>query len=113
MGFMQGEITEKTLWYEVDGPYGTEFIPHYLVGDSYSINELTLNSEGYRIIPAPLSEYCLNTKAYNRSDAIRVVNGYGVRSSAPGYLDCTEWAVYSSKREAEKAYRTECKESDF
>lgn len=27
--------------------------------------------------------------------------GYGVRESAPGYLDCTEWEVFDTLKEAE------------
>jgi hypothetical protein len=30
------------------------------------------------------------------------IKGYGARLSAPGYLDCTEWAVFDTEEEAEK-----------
>ena len=28
------------------------------------------------------------------------IQGYGARLSAPGYLDCTEWAVFDTVEEA-------------
>ena len=31
---------------------------------------------------------------------IETIFGFGVRLSAPGYLDCTEWEVYSTEEEA-------------
>lgn len=31
--------------------------------------------------------------------------GYGVRESAPGYLDCTEWEVFDTLAEAERRAR--------
>ena len=30
----------------------------------------------------------------------RIINGYGARLSAPGYLDCTEWTVFDTEKEA-------------
>ena len=35
---------------------------------------------------------------------ITAIHGYGVRESAPGYLDCTEWEVFTAKAEAEARY---------
>ena len=32
---------------------------------------------------------------------LEIIKGYGVRESAPGYLDCTEWEVYATLAEAE------------
>jgi hypothetical protein len=34
------------------------------------------------------------------------VKGFGARLSAPGYLDCTDWAVFDTEGEA-KAYLDE------
>lgn len=38
---------------------------------------------------------------------IQVISGYGVRSTAPGYMDCTDWQVFDSLEEAEEAFREE------
>jgi hypothetical protein len=35
-------------------------------------------------------------------DVIETFFGYGVRLSAPGYLDCTEWEVFETEAEAEE-----------
>jgi len=31
-----------------------------------------------------------------------LIEGYGARLSAPGYLDCTEWAVFDTVAQAEQ-----------
>ena len=36
--------------------------------------------------------------------SIGVTAGYGVRRSAPGYLDCTEWEVYDDEDDAQAAF---------
>lgn len=33
-------------------------------------------------------------------EALKLVEGWGGRLSAPGYMDCTEWTVYDSEEEA-------------
>ena len=38
-------------------------------------------------------EYCDNTANAEK------INGFGCRLSAPGYLDCTDWAVFNSPEE--------------
>ena len=35
--------------------------------------------------------------------SIGITAGYGVRRSAPGYMDCTEWEVFGDEGEAEAA----------
>jgi len=57
-------------------------------------------------IPADIADYCRNTSAYSMTRTF----GYGVRSSAPGYMDCTDWCVYETLREAKKAYTQESRE---
>jgi hypothetical protein len=36
-----------------------------------------------------------------QGEFISTRRGYGVRESAPGYLDCTEWEVFDTLAEAE------------
>ena len=96
MSFMEPETTDKQEWYSVDGPMGTEMIPGWLVG---TVDIPEPDDNGRIAIPTRLAEYCENREAW----AIDVIRGYGVRLSAPGYLDCTSWDVYTSKREAKRA----------
>jgi len=33
---------------------------------------------------------------------MEIVTGFGARLSAPGYLDCTDWAVFDTEEEAKQ-----------
>lgn len=81
MAFMEPEITEKQYWYQVDGHMGISNYPC----DYFSRNEA---KEAYG-----------KDKVWN----VKKLKAYGVRLSASGYLDCTEWNIYSNKREATRA----------
>ncbi len=96
--FMQEEITEKQKWYEVSGNNGTEFIPYDIVGDI----DIPAGDEYLDALPESIASYCENTKGN-----IRLIEGYGARFSAPGYLDCTPWGVFQSIEDAEKSLRIE------
>lgn len=90
MSFMEAVITEKMTWFEVDTKHdGIVYLP---------------------------SDVCSESDALEAADGeperVKVVRGYGVQSSAPGYLDCTPWTVYSNKREAMRAYREELSAND-
>lgn len=92
---MEAQMTNKQHWYCVDGRQGTEWVPADLVGTEPIADE-TLRTA--------LRDYCEN----DLIDAeITRVFGYGVRSSMPGYMDCTPWTVYTNLREARKAYSAE------
>ncbi|MFO0964631.1 MAG: hypothetical protein U0793_03460 [Gemmataceae bacterium] len=96
MAFMEHDI-QHSLWYLVDGPCGSESIPHDLVGDFWPfphVRELELG--GNVPVPAELSDYCENRTCHS----IRLRDGWGARFSAPGYMDCTEWSVFDTEREA-------------
>lgn len=79
--FMEPEIIEDS-WYEIDGPMGIEYVPMWLVGTGAKWEEL--------------SDYCENREVWT----IEEVRGFGARLSAPGYMDCTEWAVFDTEQEA-------------
>ena len=70
--FMETQVTIKTKWALVT----------------------TENDETYLV---PADEY-----EPSEGDYLETVTGYGVRESAPGYLDCTEWEVFSTLAEAEQ-----------
>ena len=101
MAFMDAQMTGKEFWYAVDGPMGTEFVPEDLTG-YLDLNTLRRVREG-SVDGTPLAGYCENRRPWT----IERVYGYGVRSSAPGYMDCTPWTVYHAKRDAVKAYNEE------
>ena len=91
MSHMQPEIIYGE-WYEIDGDCGTEFVPADIVGD--------LPDGGHDRWGAPppkLADYLES----RRIVSWQRIAGYGARMSAPGYLDCTAWAVYETEEEAE------------
>lgn len=95
MSFMQAQMTVKMDWYAIDGNCGTDFVPVEDVGDWTNVGDYTENS---------------------RVDSIEVIHGYGVRSSAPGYMDKTDWSVYTNLKAATKAYnqeKRECEGDDY
>lgn len=93
MSFMEREITVKQSWIVVDGFQGTEYIPEDVV-----TWQPEWEYEGTLIpVPAELRDYCTNASVFS----IKKIEGYGARLSAPGYMDCTEWSVFDSEKEAE------------
>lgn len=107
MAFMEAEITRKQRWYSIDTDMGAWFIPTDVPNcteaealacvdeeDGDTIKELLRYTEGREL------------------NEVSVLVGYGVRLSAPGYMDCTDWEVYTNKREALRAAR-DLEEDDF
>jgi hypothetical protein len=75
-GFMGYEITEKTDWYLVDTKYDGGI---YIMASYTCLSEIEKDNPGVEI---------------------EMVNGYGARLSASGYMDCTEYAVFDTAQEA-------------
>ena len=82
MAFMQRQVTEKQKWYQVETSRGTEIVPFDLLGNYPDIHDITAYCEGNPI-------------------TWEVIEGYGARLSAPGYMDRTEWSVHDTEQEAE------------
>ena len=112
MAFMERQITDKQTWVELDGSSGVTAVPYDLLSMSqvnavtetkYDVSEATLNEE--------LGDY-YDGQIYNTN----LREGYGARLSAPGYMDCTEWAVFDTEAEAEsyleEMYGDEDEDSD-
>ena len=101
MSFMKVEITEKLYWYKLETDAGTWFVP--LGGHGGIVKQAVVdcldNEDGDTI--DGLLQFTEGTKLYG----VSLVQGYGVRLSAAGYLDCTDWDFYPNKREAIKAAR--------
>ena len=73
---MKPEITEKECWWVIYGEEGTYYYP-----------------------------MCQFTKKaaeddYPNFDSLDSCTGYGSRLSMPGFLDCTQWAVFDTAAEA-------------
>lgn len=100
---MQVQMTAKQGWLEIDGIIGTDYVPldHSLL-DVRNVTAAVKDGNISRAFQL-IRDYTENRNAWT----IRIIQGYGIRSSMPGYLDCTPWAVYTNKREAETAYRAE------
>jgi hypothetical protein len=102
MAFMEPEVLDKQEWVEIETNNGTSWVPI----DVLSASEVQSARRGdYE----PLLKYTEGTKVY--SDQSRIRKGYGVRLSAPGYMDATEWEIYGSKKEALKRARELAKEA--
>ena len=99
MAFMQRQITSKQTWVKVETTNGTEFV---------NVADTSLFVRDSNTKTHPMNDW-------EREDAIakiwefteglpqewETIKGYGARLSAPGYLDCTEWAVFDTVEEAE------------
>jgi hypothetical protein len=100
MPFMQQQITRKLTWLEVETSQGIDFLDASDFGFQWSSlavkpwgDQDESEQEGFE---EALEDY-VNGEVY--SVTLRV--GYGARLSAPGYMDCTEWAVFDTKEEAQ------------
>jgi hypothetical protein len=95
MAFLQKQITNEQRWLRVETTQGTEFLPVDLVGDLPGSQFL---ADGVT------EENSSDVQAYceGKVQSWENIKGYGARLSAPGYLDCTEWAVFDTQGEAEK-----------
>ena len=82
MAFMEPQMTEKQKWVEVENANGITHCPENVFNFA-EIDELDLVHGVF----------------------IRSIEGYGVRLSAPGYLDCTDWDVFLDEKEAKERYQ--------
>jgi hypothetical protein len=112
MSHMQAQMTKKIEWLGVDGPMGGEYLmlddltPDERSAARYFASTYKPRGGTVRGLPHPnkvIAKYIENTTVWSAE----IVKGYGVRSSAPGYLDATPWAVYTSLKEARRAYAAE------
>ena len=92
-------------WYLVETSNGTEIIPEYVcgvleVGDD---GETAADTEHWAEIVDALGDYVEGGPKSIRS--VEVVEKWGARYSAPGYMDCTGWVLGDTQEEAE----AECK----
>ena len=99
---MKPQITRKLRWFEIETDAGTFWVP---VEDMLSsdISEADiLNAYTYEDDETEVHVLRV-TEGFQLLAPVRVVGGWGVRLSAPGYLDYTPWEVYENEEEAERA----------
>lgn len=88
MPFMDAVLTGKCEWAEIVTDNGTWFLPADMA--NFRGREGRKNAVPY---------------VDGKIQSIRILKGYGVRLSADGYMDCTEWDFYSNLRDAKRAHR--------
>ena len=69
---MEKQITELMKWLLVETDEGTMCLP---LGDVLNLDVSSVHE-------------------------VQVQEGYGARLSMPGYLDCTDWSVHETEKEA-------------
>lgn len=89
-------VVEFGEWVQVDGDNGTETIPADVVGALPEWDDTLSDSDNLARQFATVRDYVETSRAFS----IEKVSGWGARLSAPGFLDCTEWAVFETEREA-------------
>jgi len=98
MAFMERQITKKLKWIEIDGGFGTTWVPAVDVPEVVAAVE-QFGSESAEAKEAAADYY---EGSADRIESVSLCEGYGARLSAPGYMDCTEWSVFETEAEAEK-----------
>lgn len=101
MSHMKGQITENIDWLEVESmEYGTswvlaEYAPYWPIPMNVEVPSHFINEELLKDIIQ------FTDISVEDVDCITFISGYGVRVR-PGYLDYTEWTVFSTRQEAQK-----------
>ena len=121
MSLMRPEVTGWQEWVAVENSEGTSYIPGELVSlPGWFPLGMEVDAESVEMLPhvadphSAWDEVLSAVRDYAGRNVYRVeiTHGYGVRSSAPGYLDATEWSVYETAEEANQAYWDERDELD-
>ena len=109
--FMKPQI-EFGEWLEVDGACGIEavpadlvYVPKWMIPDlDYETDCIEEDSDLRNVLDA-LEDFIES----NLDDvtSIQLIEGYGARLSAPGYMDATAWTVFKTREEAEEFLREE------
>ena len=105
MSFMQPEI-QKGHWLIVTSEHGeSEVIPADLFnkaflesfGATHAEWIIEADSEGFAALAESVEQY---RELSGGLQSIECKRGYGVRLSAPGYIDCTPWTLFETEEEA-------------
>ncbi len=105
MAVMQQQI-QHGKWIRVETIDGTDFVPiEFATGTVKqfldAVEEGTAHTGDYQqTVACDLLDY-LNAHDANDVCDVSPVEGFGARLSAPGYLDCTDWAVFKTEQAAQ------------
>ncbi len=98
MAFMKRCITAKIDWLSIDGNSGTYFMPlDDVFNGAKEAVQTEIDAMNDEADYAAIGDYYENGP--DAIHCVEIVSGHGCRLSAPGYLDCTEWAVFDTERE--------------
>ncbi len=102
--FMQHEITRKQDWWQGESQHGgAVWVPRY----NFTAKQFAEGCLGYDA--EELEGY--SDAELAATGIMTTVEGYGARLSAPGYMDCTEWCVFATEKEA-REYLAEMYDDD-
>jgi hypothetical protein len=104
MAFMEPQI-EQGQWYEIDTDNGITFIPADIVNkaDGLTIGQSAdMADASWETVEELIRPYC-----QANPQSVKLIEGWGARLSAPGYLDCTDWTVFETEQEARDYLRDE------
>ena len=109
--FMKPQI-EFGEWLEVDGACGIEAVPADLIGGvswmtpdvDYDTDCMEEDSDLRNVLDA-LEDFIESN--IDDVTSVQLVEGYGARLSAPGYMDSTSWTVFKTREDAEEFLREE------
>ena len=106
MTFMK-PVIEFGKWYEIDSPCGVSVVPFDIIG---TIHQAFLCNPPSSYARKRVLDYAECSDAKDIW-TIEIREGFGARLSASGYMDCTEWTVFDSEKEA-KEYLVEMYDSE-
>lgn len=86
MSFLKPEIYYGT-YFAVETSHGTEIVPGHMF-----TRTVATNSDAF-------ADY-VEGKILDTDELIPVSEGWLIRLSASGYLDCTEWSAFPTEKEA-------------
>lgn len=98
MSFMEHDYTSLTTWIVIDGTNGIT----YLEADTFPEIQRAINLGN----DSEAEELAIDYYDGHQIFSVELAEGYGARTSAPGYLDCTEWSVFDTL-EAAREYLNE------
>ena len=109
--FMKPQI-EFGEWLEVDGACGIEavpadfvYIPKWMIPDvDYDTDCMEEYSDLCNVLDSVEDFIESNVDDVT---SVQLIEGYGARLSAPGFMDCTAWTVFKTREEAEEFLREE------
>lgn len=102
MSHMQTQVRYGS-WLRVDTREGTDFIEAdslYRILQSLGVEEgvvYDVDSPQWDHVLPRIREFFMDDPY-----SVELVDGWGARMSAPGYMDCTDWCVFPTKEEAEE-----------